>query len=90
MSRILAAVLAAGAVVTLTAPARAQSDDDYGRSYSQDRSFKWSGSIATGGTIPVVDLNGGVDGDASDNGTTTVTAVKRWRHSDPATVGRVA
>jgi DUF4097 and DUF4098 domain-containing protein YvlB len=34
----------------------------------------------------VIDLNGGVDVDASDNGTTAVTAVKRWRHSDPATV----
>lgn len=86
MSRILTAAVAAGAVVALAAPARAQSDSDSGRNYSQDSSFRWSGSIAGGGTIHVIDLNGGVDVDASDNGTTTVTAVKRWRHSDPATV----
>jgi len=87
MSRLLSSSLAACAIVALAAPAHAQSHDDWGSGgYSQDSSFAWKGTIATGGTISVMNLNGGVDVDASDNGVTTVTAVKRWKHSDPSRV----
>lgn len=87
MPRLLSAGLAAVAIATLAAPAHAQADDDWGRrGYSQDSSFAWKGSIEGGGTVRVMDLNGSVDVEASDNGTTTVTAVKRWKHSDPSRV----
>jgi hypothetical protein len=87
MSRFLSAFIVAGAVAALAAPAHAQTYDDWdGVSGSADSSFAWKGSIANGGTIRIVDLNGGVDVDASDNGTTSVTAVKRWKRTDPASV----
>jgi DUF4097 and DUF4098 domain-containing protein YvlB len=76
-------VFVAGAVLALATPAHAQRDWDTG---SADSSFAWKGPIPAGGTIHVEDLNGGIDVEASDNGTTTVTAVKHWRHSDPASV----
>lgn len=86
MSRLLSACVVAVCLVAIASPARAQHDDDSDRGYSQDSTFSWKGEIATGGTIHIMNLNGGVDVDASSNGTTTVTAVKRWRHSDPSRV----
>lgn len=86
MSRLLSACLVAAAIGAAATPARAQADDDWGHGYSQDSSFAWKGSIAAGETITVLNLNGGVNVDASDNGTTTVTAVKRWKRSDPSRV----
>lgn len=87
MPRFLPSCLVASAIVALAAPAGAQSNDDWGgRGYSQDSSFAWTGSIASGGTISVINLNGGVDVEASDNGATTVTAVKHWKHGDPSRV----
>ena len=54
--------------------------------HSYDSSFTTKQSIAAGGTIRVENLNGSIDVEASDNGTTTVSAVKRWRRGDPARV----
>ena len=75
---------AAAAVVVIAAPARAQSD--YGRGNSYDSSFTSKNSIAAGGTIHVRNLNGSIGVEASDNGTTTVDAVKKWRRGDPSMV----
>ncbi len=75
---------AAMVLITFAAPAYAQRDYD---SQSQsDSTFSTKQSIAPGGTIHVENLNGGIDVVASDNGTTTVTAVKRWRRGDPSMV----
>lgn len=85
-SRLLLSCAFAVGLVAIASPARAQHDDDSDRGYSGDSTFSWKGDIATGGTIRIEDLNGSVDVDASSNGTTSVTAVKRWRHSDPSRV----
>jgi hypothetical protein len=83
MHRSLAAAAAALALV-VAAPAHAQ--NQWSDGYSADSSFAWKGSLAAGATLRVSDLNGGVDVVASDNGTTTVTAVKRWKRGDPSIV----
>ena len=84
MHRTLSATLAATLLVAAALPARAQ--DDYGRGNSRDSSFSSQHSIAAGGTIRVEDLNGSINVVASDNGTTTVNAVKQWRRGDPSRV----
>ena len=81
------AFLAAVAVVTLASSARAQRDDyddDGPRHY--DSTFSSKHQIASGGTMRVQNLNGSIDVDASDNGTTSIEAVKSWRRGDPADV----
>jgi hypothetical protein len=84
MRRFHSALLAAMVLITLAAPAYAQRD--YDRDAQYDSSFTTKQSIAAGGTIRVENLNGSIDVEASDNGTTTVSAVKRWRRGDPARV----
>lgn len=84
MHRFLAASIVAIALVAVAAPARAQRD--YDRDNSYDSSFTSKHSIAPGGTIRVQDLNGSIDVLGSDNATTTITAVKRWRRGDPSMV----
>ncbi len=79
-----AALLAAMALITFAAPAYAQRDYDASTQY--DSSFTTKQSIAPGGTIRVENLNGSIDVEASNNATTTVSAVKRWRRGDPARV----
>jgi hypothetical protein len=83
-SAFIAAFSAAMALITFAAPAYAQHDWDGPTNY--DSSFTTKQSIAPGGTIRVENLNGSIDVEASDNGTTTVSAVKRWRRGDPAKV----
>jgi hypothetical protein len=78
------ALLAAMALITFAAPAYAQRDYDASTQY--DSSFTTKQSIAPGGTIRVENLNGSIDVQASDNATTTVSAVKRWRRGAPARV----
>ena len=73
-------------LVTIAAPARAQRDRDYDRDSKYDSSFTSKNSIAAGGTISVENLNGSIDVIASDNGSTTVSAVKKWRRGDPSMV----
>ena len=90
MRRILPALVIAAALMAVVAPARAQNDRDQDRDYDgpyhYDSSFKNTSTIAAGGTIRVEDLNGSIDVEASDNNSTTVTAVKKWRRGDPAMV----
>lgn len=84
MRRLLSVSLTTAALFAAVAPASAQRDND--RSYSYDSTFSSKNSIAAGGTIRVEDLNGSIDVAASDNPTTTVTAVKQWRRGDPSMV----
>jgi hypothetical protein len=84
MRHFHSAFLAAMVLITLAAPAYAQRD--YDRDTQYDSSFTSKQSIAPGGTIRVENLNGSIDVEASDNATTTVSAVKRWRRGDPARV----
>ena len=84
MHRFLAASIVATAFFAVAAPARAQRDYNRGNSY--DSSFTSKHSIAPGGTIRVEDLNGSIDVLASDNASTTVSAVKQWRRGDPSMV----
>jgi Toastrack DUF4097 len=84
MRRIHSAVVAAMVLIAFAAPAYAQHDWDGPSQY--DSSFSSKQSIAPGGTIRVENLNGSIDVVASDNGTTTVNAVKRWRRGDPSMV----
>lgn len=51
-----------------------------------DNSFKWSGPIAAGSWVNVHDLNGSVTVGAASGSEVQVTATKRWRRGDPATV----
>jgi hypothetical protein len=82
----LPALVVAAAIVAVAAPARAQRDDDYDGPRHYDSTFSSKHQIAAGGTMRVQNLNGSIDVDASDNGTTTVEAVKSWRRGDPADV----
>ncbi|MEP7087103.1 MAG: DUF4097 family beta strand repeat-containing protein [Gemmatimonadota bacterium] len=84
MRRILCTSLAAMALVSNTAFARAQSD--YDRDYKADSSFSTKQFIAAGGTVHVQNLNGSIDVVASDNGSTTISAIKQWRRGDPSMV----
>jgi hypothetical protein len=88
MRRFLSASIAAMALIALAAPAYAQRDRDrdYDSDSKYDSSFTSKNSIAAGGTINVQNLNGSIDVVASDNGSTTVTAVKKWRRGDPSMV----
>jgi hypothetical protein len=78
--------LAFAAMVLITLAASADAQRDYDGRSQYDSSFSTKQSIAAGGTIRVENLNGGIDVEASDNATTTVTAVKRWRRGDPSMV----
>jgi hypothetical protein len=82
----LPALVVAAAIVAVAAPASAQRDDDYDGPRHYDSTFSSKHQIASGGTMRVQNLNGSIDVDASDNGTTTVQAVKSWRRGDPADV----
>jgi hypothetical protein len=84
MRRFHSAFIAAMVLITFAAPARAQRDYDDRSQF--DSSFTTKQSIASGGTIRVDNLNGSIDVVGSDNPTTTVTAVKRWRRGDASMV----
>src|SRR6478735_8540425 len=84
MRRFHAAFVTAMVLITFASPAYAQHDWNGPTSY--DSSFTTKQSIAPGGTIRIENLNGSIDVEASDNGTTTVSAVKRWRRGDPSRV----
>jgi len=84
MRRIHFALIAVMVLIAFAAPASAQRDWDGPTHF--DSSFATKQTIAPGGTIRVENLNGGIDVVASDNGTTTVTAVKQWRRGDSSMV----
>lgn len=84
MRRFRSGFVAAMVLITFAAPAYAQHDWDGPAQY--DSSFSTKQSIAPGGTIRVENLNGSIDVEGSDNGTTTVTGVKRWKRGDASMV----
>jgi hypothetical protein len=84
MRHLHSAFLATVVLITFAVPAYAQHDSYDSTQY--DSSFTTKQSIAPGGTIRVENVNGSIDVEASDNATTTVSAVKRWRRGDPARV----
>jgi Toastrack DUF4097 len=57
-----------------------------GQGRQTDDSFKWSGPVPAGGWIQVSNMNGGVTVGAASGSEVQVTATKRWRRGDPATV----
>ncbi len=57
-----------------------------GQERQTDNSFKWSGQIPAGSWIHVENLNGTITVGAASGSEVQVTAVKRWRRGDPATV----
>ena len=84
MHRMQTASIVGAALIALALPAHAQRE--YDRNSSYDSSFTSTHSIAAGGTIRVQNLNGSINVVASDNGATTVSAVKQWRRGDPSMV----
>ncbi|MBX9927600.1 MAG: DUF4097 family beta strand repeat-containing protein [Gemmatimonadaceae bacterium] len=69
---LLAALLAA---TSLTAQER-----------KTDDSFKWNGTVASGRSVYVRNMNGGVTVEAGTGDQAEVRAVKRWRRGDPSEV----
>jgi hypothetical protein len=51
-----------------------------------DNSFKWNGQVPAGAWIHVNDMNGNITVGAATGSEVQVTATKRWRRGDPATV----
>lgn len=66
-------ILAVSALAFVTAPAAAQD-------------FRWSGALASGKTLEVRGVNGGIHAAPASGGEALVTAVKRARKSDPKDV----
>jgi hypothetical protein len=48
--------------------------------------FRWSGRVASGGTVEVRGINGGISAEPSEGGEVEVTATKSARRSDPKRV----
>ena len=57
-----------------------------GQQTQTDNSFKWSGPVPAGSWIHVSDMNGAITVGAASGADVQVTATKRWRRGDPATV----
>lgn len=76
MSRWLPLIAAVAVTLTASAPAAAQ----------QTEEFSWSGTLATGKSIEVRGINGGIDAAPAPGRTVTVSAIKKGRKSDPAEV----
>ena len=65
------------ALLVPAAPAQAQSDKD---------EFHWQRALAAGKTIEIVGVNGAIEAEGSPGREVEVSAVKKGRRSDPATV----
>lgn len=81
-SRITVVAGLAGAALAsalVTAPAHAQES-------RRDNAFTWSGSVPSGRTIAIKNVNGGIDVTRSTSGRVEVTAEKRWRRGNPEMV----
>ena len=57
-----------------------------GQQRQSDNSFTWSGKIAPGRWIRVVNLSGTITVGQANGDNVEVTATKRWRRGDPAVV----
>ena len=60
-------------------------DDDRGEQQS-DKSFSWNGSIPSGRSIIIKNINGGIDVERSSGSRVEVTGEKKWRRGDPSMV----
>lgn len=72
--RGLAAAMVFGAILTGAAAA------------GTDRSFEWSGTVARGQTLEIRTVNGHISAEPASGDRIEVTAVKKWRRSDPDAV----
>ena len=52
----------------------------------RETAFTWSGSVPSGGTLFIKNVNGSVEVERSTNGRVEVTGEKRWRRGDPEDV----
>lgn len=68
-------ILATALAASLAIPALAAEED-----------FHWSGSVATGAAVEIRGVNGGITATGTPAGAVEVTAVKKGRRSDPASV----
>jgi len=75
-SKILAALTALTVLVTATAAAQQKSDD----------SFHWTGTLAAGKTLRIQDVNGSIKATGTSSNEASVSAVRRSKKSDPASV----
>ncbi|MGV3710348.1 MAG: DUF4097 family beta strand repeat-containing protein [Gemmatimonas sp.] len=80
----------AAAAVFVAAPLAAQNrsrdrnrDNDSRPNESRSNDFNWSGSIASGNSIIIRNINGPVRVERSNNGRVEVSAEKRWRRGNP-------
>jgi hypothetical protein len=69
------AILATALAASLAIPVLAAEED-----------FHWSGSVATGAAVEIKGVNGGITATGIPGGAVEVTAVKKGRRSDPASV----
>lgn len=69
------AILATALAALLTIPALAAEED-----------FHWSGSVAKGAAVEIKGVNGGITATGTPGGAVEVTAIKKGRKSDPASV----
>jgi hypothetical protein len=51
-----------------------------------EEKFDWSGTVASGKAVEIKGINGGIEASGSSGREVVVTAVKKGRHSDPASV----
>jgi hypothetical protein len=77
-----AAALAASLVTVLAVPAWAGSQD-FRTARSSDPDFEWSWELPAGKTIEIKGVNGAIEAGPASGDEVEVTAVKRWKKSDP-------
>lgn len=79
VSSVRAMAMLAGATLVLAAPAAAQDS-------RRENAFTWSGSMPSGRTLYIKNINGGVEVERSSNGRVEVSGEKRWRRGNPEDV----
>jgi hypothetical protein len=79
-TRLLAPVLAAVTVLSIVASVASAQDS------RRDNAFTWSGTVPSGRTLSIRNVNGGVEVERSTSGRVEVSAEKRWRRGDPEMV----
>jgi DUF4097 and DUF4098 domain-containing protein YvlB len=75
------AALAVALAAVLVAPVSAGKEFRSSRSSTPD--FEWGGNLAAGKTVEIKGVNGSIQAEATSGDEILVTAVKRWKKSDP-------